>query len=103
MLGTAAYSIIPEWLTDGTPGKFLFALRVTTTYGRRISLAQSLKRNVLRLIDFFPFYLPGFISACLTPNHQRLGDLWAKSMVVKNDRNAQAAISERGAGDRQID
>lgn len=37
---------------------------------------------MLRLLDFFPWYLTGFTAAKLTSQHQRLGDLWAKTLVV---------------------
>jgi uncharacterized RDD family membrane protein YckC len=82
LLATAAFWILPEWLLGSTLGKWACDLRVTTLQGASISLGQSLKRNVLRLIDFFPFYLTGFVAAALTPNRQRLGDLWAKTIVV---------------------
>jgi len=82
MLATAAFWIFPEWLLGSTMGKWACDLKVTTLNGMSISFMQSLKRNVLRLLDFFPFYLPGFATASLTPNRQRLGDLWAKTIVV---------------------
>jgi uncharacterized RDD family membrane protein YckC len=82
MLATAAFWIFPEWLLGSTMGKWACDLKVTTLNGMSISFVQSLKRNVLRLLDFFPFYLPGFVAASLTPNRQRLGDLWAKTVVV---------------------
>lgn len=80
---TAAFWILPEWLMGATLGKLIFGLRVTRLEGGRISFGQSLKRNVLRLIDFFPFYLTGFLVAALTPKRQRLGDLWARTIVVR--------------------
>ena len=82
MLAIAAFWIVPEWLLGSTMGKWACVLRVTTLRGGSISFVQSLKRNVLRLLDFFPFYLTGFVAASLTPNRQRLGDLWAKTIVV---------------------
>lgn len=79
---TALYWMIPEWILGGTLGKLALGLRVKTLEGRSISFGQSFKRNLLRLLDFFPFYLTGFLVAKLTPNHQRLGDLWAQTIVV---------------------
>ena len=92
MLLTASYWMIPEWIWGATLGKLMFGLRVRTMAGLRISLGQSFKRNLLRLVDFFPFYLTGFLVAKLTPNHQRLGDLWAQTIVVnrKDDIKARA-------------
>lgn len=82
MLATAAFWILPEWLLGSTMGKWACDLRVTTMNGGSISFSQSLKRNILRLLDFFPFYLTGFVTARLSPSRQRLGDLWAKTIVV---------------------
>jgi uncharacterized RDD family membrane protein YckC len=82
MFGIAAFWILPEWLLSSSVGKWACDLRVMPLNGGRISFAQSLKRNVLRPLDFFPFYLPAFVTASLTPSRQRLGDLWAKTIVV---------------------
>ncbi|WP_394335734.1 RDD family protein [Flavobacterium cyanobacteriorum] len=46
---------------------------------------QSLKRHVLDPVDMFPFGLIAIITIKNTDKHQRLGDLWAKTIVVKND------------------
>src|SRR5258708_12651934 len=83
MLGTVSFWLLPEWLGGATFEKWSCDLRVVSVSGKRISFVPSLKRNVLPLVDFFPWYLPGFICAKLTPNKQRLGDLWAKTMVVR--------------------
>lgn len=93
MLATAAYWILPEWLAGATFGKWACDLRVISTEGSKLSFSQSVKRNVLRLIDFFPFYLVGFITAKLTPNHQRLGDLWAKTIVAKRSEVTREATA----------
>jgi uncharacterized RDD family membrane protein YckC len=93
MLATAAFWILPEWLLGATLGKWVCDLRVTTVRGGSISFAQSLKRNVLRMLDFFPMYLTGFVTAALTPNRQRLGDLWAKTIVVSKGRGAVAVTN----------
>jgi uncharacterized RDD family membrane protein YckC len=100
MLGTAAFWIVPEWLAGATFGKWSCDLRVVSMNGNRISLSQSVKRNVLRLLDFFPWYLTGFITAKLTPNHQRLGDLWARTLVVKHSEvTHQSAIASSNPAD----
>jgi uncharacterized RDD family membrane protein YckC len=80
---TAAYWIVPEWLFSVTLGKLLCGLKVVSADGKKISFAQSVRRNLLRVVDGFAFYLVGFIAAKLTPLHQRLGDLWANTLVVR--------------------
>ena len=82
LVATAAFWILPEWLLGATLGKWACGLRVATFTGGTISFGQALKRNVLRIVDCFPFYLPGFITAKLTPRRQRLGDLWANTIVI---------------------
>jgi uncharacterized RDD family membrane protein YckC len=99
IMGTAAYWIVPEWLVGATFGKWSCDLRVVNMKGNKISFSQSMKRNVLRLLDFFPWYLTGFIAAKLTPHHQRLGDLWAKTLVVSCSeikRQGSAVVSSIG-------
>jgi uncharacterized RDD family membrane protein YckC len=83
-LATAVYWIVPEWLSSMTLGKLLCGLKVVRLDGKKITFSQSLQRNLLRLVDAFAFYLVGFLVAKLTPLHQRLGDLWAKTLVVNN-------------------
>ena len=88
LLLTACYWMIPEWILGATIGKLALGLRVTTLDARPISFGQSFKRNLLRLVDFFPFYLTGFLAAKLTPNHQRIGDLWAQTIVISTKNNS---------------
>jgi uncharacterized RDD family membrane protein YckC len=83
LLATALYWIIPEWLAGMSFGKWACDLHVVDVTGKKISLSQSVKRNVLRVVDVQAAYLVGFIAAKLTAKQQRLGDLWAKTLVVK--------------------
>jgi uncharacterized RDD family membrane protein YckC len=87
---TAAYWILTEWFFGATAGKLVCDLRVVSLTGKKCSFAQSAKRNLLRVVDFFPFYLTGFIAAKLSPLRQRLGDQWAKTIVIKKDRKPLA-------------
>jgi uncharacterized RDD family membrane protein YckC len=81
-----AYWVIPEWLFGSTIGKFIFQLRVKSVSNGRGSFIQSLKRNLLRPIDFIVLYLIGFVVAMLNPLRQRLGDQWAHTIVVSSGR-----------------
>jgi len=93
---TAAYWILAEWLLGGTFGKLLLSLRVVSLDGRECSLVQSVKRNLLRIIDFIVFYLIAFITARLSPLRQRLGDQWAGTIVVLHGRevSSSSALSQ---------
>jgi uncharacterized RDD family membrane protein YckC len=73
-----------EGLWDGrTPGKRAQRLRVIQKTGQPARLAHVLVRNLVRLIDFLPvWYSIGAITMIVTKN-QRLGDLAAGTIVVK--------------------
>jgi uncharacterized RDD family membrane protein YckC len=99
MLFCAAYWIAPEWLAGATFGKWTCDLRVVKPSGNPIALTQSIKRNVARIVDAFGFYLVAFIAARNNGNRQRLGDLWARTMVVRHSdlqRYRAARTSETG-------
>jgi len=67
-----------------SPGKRSSGLRVISVDGAGITFEQSAVRNILRIVDTLPpFSLAGVISAFCTRRQQRLGDLAAGTMVVK--------------------
>lgn len=72
-----------------TPGKRVMHLRVIATDGMPASLGALFLRNVLRLVDFLPFgYCLGLLSVAASQHGQRLGDLVANTLVVREDANA---------------
>jgi uncharacterized RDD family membrane protein YckC len=81
-----SYFAIFEWLWNGqTPGKKLLKLRVIREDGRPITLWETIARNLMRLFDIMPlpFYSIGFIAVFLSPRDQRIGDLFAGTVVVR--------------------
>jgi uncharacterized RDD family membrane protein YckC len=90
---TAAYWILTEWIFGATIGKLICDLRVVSLTGAKCSFGQSVKRNLVRTIDFFPFYLTGFLAAKFSPIRQRLGDQWAKTIVVKKVPKPESDIT----------
>ena len=83
MAGLWSYWFFPEWLWGVTIGKLICDLRVVGRTGQKCTAGESFKRNLLRPLDFFPFYyLVGFLCAKFNPKHQRLGDQWAHTFVV---------------------
>ena len=78
----ASYWIAPEWLWGKSLGKLLFDLRVVSSKGQPCSLTQSVQRNVLRVVDIQSLYLVGFLAAKFNPLTQRLGDQWARTVVI---------------------
>lgn len=82
---TMAYAAIAEWVWRGqTIGKRLLGLRVVDAHGLRLTPAQVIVRNLMRLIDALPiFYLAGGVACVLNRYHQRLGDLAAGTVVIR--------------------
>src|SRR5437899_7155919 len=86
------YFVFFEWLWSGqTPGKRWLKLRVIREDGRPISFFEAMVRNLLREFDImpFPFYSVGLISVFATAKDQRVGDLVAGTVVVR-EREAEA-------------
>lgn len=75
-----------EQLMGATIGKGIVGLKPLHV-DRKIkpSFSQSFKRHLLDPIDMFLFGFVAVIAIRNTDKHQRLGDLWAKTIVVKND------------------
>ena len=91
------YFVFFEWLWSGqTPGKRWLRLRVIREDGRPITFFEAMVRNLLRDFDImpFPFYSAGLVSVFATEKDQRIGDLVAGTVVVR-EREAEApAFSE---------
>lgn len=80
------YHVVCEATFDGqTPGKRLLRLRVVRLGGGGIDLGASAARNLLRVVDMQPglVYAVGILSSVVTRNNQRLGDLVAGTIVVR--------------------
>ncbi len=76
-----------------TPGKRLLQLRVVTASGTPARAGHLLLRNALRLVDFLPFgYFFGLSSAFASSQNQRIGDLVAGTLVVREDAGALTEV-----------
>lgn len=68
-----------------TPGKRVARIRVIQRSGRAIGIFESMARNFIRYVDQIPFfYAVGVIAIFATRQHQRLGDLAAGTLVVRD-------------------
>jgi uncharacterized RDD family membrane protein YckC len=69
----------------GTIGNSLVGLKAIPISGnnRKLTFGESFKRHLLDPIDMFFFGLVGIITISNSEKNQRLGDLWAKTIVVK--------------------
>ncbi len=82
------YTIALEWFWKGqTLGKRVLGLRVMDVRGLRLQASQIIIRNLLRAVDNLPlFYLLGGLVCLITRYAQRLGDLAANTIVVKEPK-----------------
>jgi uncharacterized RDD family membrane protein YckC len=81
------YDVLFETLAGGrTPGKRGSGLRVVRSSGRPVDLTASTIRNVLRIIELPFWYAPAFVSIAVTKRNQRLGDLAADTVVIRDRR-----------------
>jgi uncharacterized RDD family membrane protein YckC len=80
-----AYDVLFETRNNGrTPGKKAAGLRVVTETGGPVDFRASAIRNLLRIVDFLPgWYLVGVIAIITTKKNQRLGDLAARTLVIR--------------------
>ena len=101
------YYLLFEGLSDGqTPGKRMLRLRAVRDGGYSVGFPASAVRNLLRIIDLQPVftYLVGITSVAVSKSGQRLGDLVAGTIVVREAlvpqprRNAAEAAAGRSGG-----
>ena len=81
-----AYDIVFETLNHGrTIGKQAAGIRVVGRFGEPVRFLASAIRNIARVLDFLPvFYLVGTISIIATARDQRVGDLAAGTLVMRD-------------------
>ena len=88
----SSYFAFFEWMWNGqTPGKRLLKLRVIREDGRPVTFWEAAVRNLLRTFDMMPapFYSIGLISVFISLSDQRVGDMVAGTVVVR-EREAEA-------------
>jgi uncharacterized RDD family membrane protein YckC len=85
LLVALAYYIVLEAQSGATLGKRLVGIKVVRLEGDApIDMQASIVRNVLRLVDGLFFYLVAAIAVIASKDKQRLGDMVAKTVVVRN-------------------
>jgi uncharacterized RDD family membrane protein YckC len=99
MLISVVYHVAFEVLAAGrTPGKRLNGLRVVLDGGGPVGLRASAVRNLLWLLEGPPlFCVPAVASILATRRNQRLGDLAAGTLVVREPRAPRRRRRKRAA------
>lgn len=93
---TMGYSILLEWWLRGqTVGKRVMRIRVMDASGLRLTFGQVLIRNLLRFVDMAPaLYMLGGLFCLFSPRSQRLGDLAANTIVVRQSEPVQPDLEK---------
>ena len=92
LLNWGYFTLFEAFGNGRTPGKRVAKIRVIQRSGRSIGLLESMARNLVRYVDQVPFfYGVGVIAMFVTRQHQRLGDLAAGTLVVR-DRDPESPM-----------
>lgn len=74
-----------EQILGATIGNYMSDLKpvsIKNYTNRRLTIGQSVKRHLLDVIDLWPFGILGILLIKNTKHNQRLGDIWAKTIVI---------------------
>ncbi|MDQ3263110.1 MAG: RDD family protein [Myxococcota bacterium] len=95
--------VLETWWSGQTVGKRLLGIRVIQESGVRLGFIQAALRNLARAVDRLPFlYLVGATTAVLSSSQQRLGDLLAGTIVVRDRRQKLPASLTRAPEEAQL-
>jgi uncharacterized RDD family membrane protein YckC len=98
VLNWGYFTLFEAFWNGRTPGKRVARIRVIQRSGRAIGLFESMARNLVRYIDQIPGpYVVGVITMFVTKQHQRLGDLAAGTLVVRDREQPAPMWGESGA------
>jgi uncharacterized RDD family membrane protein YckC len=102
MLISVVYHVAFEVLAAGrTPGKRMNDLRVVMEGGEPVGLRASTVRNLVRLLEGPPLlYVPAIVSILATRRNQRLGDLAADTLVVREPREPRRRRDKTAPAER---
>jgi uncharacterized RDD family membrane protein YckC len=79
-----AYYALMEGYRGQTVGKMLFGIRVVREDGGGVpGFKAALVRSLLRVVDGLFGYLVGFVAVLASEKNQRLGDMAARTLVVR--------------------
>jgi uncharacterized RDD family membrane protein YckC len=79
-----AYYTLMEGYRGQTVGKMLFGIRVVREDGGDVpGLKAAAIRSLLRVVDGLFGYLVGFVAVVASQKNQRLGDMAARTLVVR--------------------
>lgn len=77
------YFAIMEGRFGQTLGKMALGIRVVREDGGTIGTREAILRTLLRIVDGIGTYFVAFVVALISDKNQRLGDMVAKTLVVR--------------------
>lgn len=80
---TFGYFVYFEGTAGQTIGKKIVNIKVVREDGKPMTYMEALIRTILRVVDSMGLYLLGLIIILVSEKQQRLGDMAAKTLVVK--------------------
>lgn len=83
IVALTVYTALLELLWSRTPGKRLLGLQVISEQGVPAAAWQRIARNLLRLIELLPHFWIFALLTLVSPNRQRLGDIVARTIVIR--------------------
>ncbi len=83
------YFVVIESINGATLGHQAMNLKTLTTNRKSTSFEHALKRHLLDPIDIFFYGIPAIISIKNSDKHQRIGDMWANTVVVDTNDEEQ--------------
>jgi uncharacterized RDD family membrane protein YckC len=89
LVWSVGYYVYHELTNSGrTPGKKAFGIRTVMSNGQDVRFFPSLLRHVLKLADFVPsLFFAAALTMMVTEKQQRLGDLLADTVVIRDDND----------------
>jgi uncharacterized RDD family membrane protein YckC len=97
LLNWGYFTLFEAFCNGRTPGKRIARIRVIQSSGRAIGIFESMARNFIRYVDQIPFfYAVGVVAVFATRQHQRLGDLAAGTLVVRDREQETPLWAETG-------
>jgi uncharacterized RDD family membrane protein YckC len=90
------YPVLFETLNSGrTVGKAMIGIRVVREGGRPVNFGAAAVRNLVRIVDMLPpvSYAVGVVAILVSKKNQRLGDMAAGTLVVRDRRTGPAGAA----------
>jgi len=92
LVGSIFYHAISEFICGTSLGKLIFRIYVKNEGGQTISIGAAIIRSCAYFIDALFFGLVAYGNMKKSPLNQRLGDKWAKTVVVERSNLIQAQL-----------